>query len=164
MFTPLEFARVLAVGAGATLVMDAWLLLLRSAGVPVSNFALIGRWVGHWPRGRFVHAAIARADPVRHEGPLGWFTHYAVGIGYAGLLVVVTGAEWLRQPTLAPALGFGVVTLAVPLFVMQPAMGAGLAGSKTPTPLRNVLRSFANHAVFGAGLYLAAAALAWAER
>ena len=88
----------------------------------------------------------------------------AVGIAYAGLLVAMAGVEWLRQPTLAPALGFGVITLAVPLFVMQPAMGAGLAGSKTATPLRNVLRSFANHAVFGVGLYLAAAALAWTER
>jgi hypothetical protein len=164
MLTALESARVLAVGAGATLVMDAWLLGLRAFGVPVSNFALIGRWVGHWPRGRFAHAAIAQAAPVRHEVALGWFTHYAVGIAYAGLLVVVTGVQWLRQPTLAPALGFGLVTLAVPLFVMQPAMGAGLAGSRTAAPLRNVLRSVANHAVFGAGLYLAAVALAWADR
>lgn len=164
MLTALESARVLAVGAGATLVMDAWLLGLRAIGVPVSDFALIGRWVGHWPRGRFAHAAIAQAAPVRYERALGWLTHYAVGIAYAVLLVAVAGADWLRQPTLAPALGFGVVTLAVPLFVMQPAMGAGLAGSRTAAPLRNVLRSFANHAVFGAGLYLAAAALAWAAR
>ena len=164
MLTALEAARVLAVGAGATLVMDAWLLALRAVGVAVSNFSLIGRWVGHWPRGRFTHASIAAAAPVRHELALGWLTHYAVGLGYAGLLVGVAGVDWLRQPTLAPALVFGVVTLVVPLFVMQPAMGAGLAGSKTATPLRSGLRSFANHAVFGAGLYLAAAALAWAER
>ena len=40
-------AAVLAVGAGATVVMDAWLLLLQRLGVPTSSFALIGRWVGH---------------------------------------------------------------------------------------------------------------------
>ena len=39
---------------------------------------------------------------------------------------------------------------------MQPAMGAGVAASRTAAPLRNVLRSLVNHTVFGAGLYLAA--------
>jgi hypothetical protein len=39
-------------------------------------------------------------------------------------------------------------------------MGSGFLASKTPAPLKNCLRNLANHAVFGAGLYLAAAALA----
>jgi hypothetical protein len=46
------------------------------------------------------------------------------------------------------------------LFVMQPAMGSGFAGRRTATPFRNCLRSVANHGVFGAGLYVAAAAMA----
>ncbi len=50
-------------------------------------------------------------------------------------------------------------TVSAPLFVMQPAMGAGFAASRTPTPVRNVIRSIANHTVFGLGLYLAATAL-----
>ena len=33
------------------------------------------------------------------------------------------------------------------------------AASKTPAPVRNCLRSLANHAVFGLGLYLAALCL-----
>ena len=32
--------------------------------------------------------------------------------------------------------------------------------SKTPAPLKNAFRNLANHAAFGAGLYLAAAVLA----
>jgi hypothetical protein len=40
---------------------------------------------------------------------------------------------------------------------MQPAMGSGVMASKTPAPLSNSLRNLANHAVFGTGLYLAAA-------
>jgi len=39
-------------------------------------------------------------------------------------------------------------------------MGAGIASSRTTAPLKNSLRSLANHAVFGLGLYLSAAALA----
>lgn len=151
---------VALVGIGATAVMDAWLLLLSRLGVPTLSFALVGRWVGHMRRGRFAHAAIAKAPPVRHELGLGWLTHYVIGVAYAALVVAMSGAAWLEQPTLLPALAVGVATVAAPWFVMQPAMGSGFLASKTPSPLRNCLRNLANHAVFGAGLYLAAAALA----
>ena len=63
---------------------------------------------------------------------------------------------------MTPALVFGILTVAAPWFVMQPAMGAGVLALKTPTPLKNGLRNLANHTVFGAGLYVAAAFLAGA--
>ncbi|WP_128000952.1 DUF2938 family protein [Piscinibacter defluvii] len=148
------------VGIGATAFMDLWLLALARLGVPSSSFALIGRWVGHMSHGRFVHASMAAAAPVRAELALGWATHYAIGIAYAALLAALAGADWLQRPTPAPALAFGLATLAAPWLVMQPAMGAGVAASKTPAPWMNRLRSAANHAVFGLGLYLAASALA----
>ncbi len=147
------------VGIGATAVMDAWLWLLSRLGVPSTSFALVGRWVGHFPRGRFAHAAISKAKPVEFELGLGWLTHYLVGVAFAGLLVAVQGAAWLERPTYLPALVVGVATVVVPWLVMQPAMGAGFAAAKTPAPLANRLRSLANHAVFGTGLYLAAAVL-----
>ena len=53
-----------------------------------------------------------------------------------------------------------MLTVAAPWFVMQPAMGAGVLALKTPAPLKNAFRNLANHAAFGAGLYLAAAVLA----
>ncbi len=155
---------VALVGIGATVVMDAWLLLRERLGVPTTSFALVGRWVGHLPRGRFAHAAIAKAEPVAFELGLGWLTHYLVGIAYAGLLVAVRGTAWLDEPTYLPALLVGLATVAAPWLLMQPAMGAGIAARKTPDPLQNRLRSLANHAVFGSGLYLAAAAIAWAAR
>lgn len=151
-----ELLLTVAVGTGATAVMDLWLVLIRRLGVPVSGFGLVGRWIGHMPRGRFVHPSISRSAPVRGELALGWATHYVIGVAYAGLLVALAGAAWLHAPTLPIALAFGVATVAAPLLVMQPAMGAGFAASKTPTPLLNCLRSVANHAVFGAGLYLTA--------
>lgn len=151
---------IVLVGVGATAVMDLWLVLLRRLGVPTLNFGFIGRWVAHGLRGRFVHAAIARAAPVPGELAWGWLTHYAVGIAFAAVLVAVQGPAWTRQPTLVPAIAVGLATVLLPLFVMQPAMGAGVASSRTPTPLKNVLRSLANHGVFGLGLYLSATALA----
>ena len=83
----------------------------------------------------------------------------AVRIG-GEAVVALAGVDWLKSPRLAPAVAFGLATVAAPLFVMQPAMGAGFAASKTPAPLRNCLRSIANHGVFGLGLYLSAALIA----
>ena len=155
-----HIAHIALVGIGATALMDVWLLLLSRLGVPTTSFAMVGRWVGHFARGRFAHAAVAKADPIPFELGLGWLTHYAIGIAYAALLAALQGAAWLEQPTVLPALVFGAATVAAPWFVMQPAMGAGFLALKTPTPLNNCLRNLANHSVFGAGLYVAAAALA----
>ena len=160
MSTTPPWVAIVLTGLGATAVLDLWLAVLKRLGVPTGSFALIGRWVGHMARGRVVHAAMARAEPVRHELLIGWVTHYAVGIAFATVLVVLQGSAWVRQPAMWPAVLTGVATVAMPLFVMQPAMGSGFAASRTPTPLKNCARSVANHAVFGVGLYLAAAAAA----
>jgi hypothetical protein len=152
--------RVVLIGMGATAVMDAWLWLLKRIGVPALNFALIGRWVGHWRNGKWRHDAIAKAAPVKGELALGWAVHYGTGIAFAGLLASIFGTAWLSNPRLLPALAVGMVTVTAPLLIMQPAMGAGIASSRTATPFRNCLRSLANHTVFGCGLYLAAALLA----
>lgn len=159
-----EFPLAMLIGIGATAVMDAWLLLLKHLGVPTLNFAFIGRWVGHLFRGQFAHAAIAKAVPIRGELAWGWLTHYAVGVAFATVLVGLQGVDWVRSPTLLPALAVGVCTVAAPLLVMQPAMGSGFAASRTPTPLKNCLRSLANHTVFGFGLYLSALAIALISR
>lgn len=151
-----HLARIVAIGVLATAFMDAWLLVLKRFGVPTLNFALIGRWIGHWRRGVFTHAAIAKAAPVQHELALGWLFHYLTGVVFAALLAAIAGVEWTRSPTLAPAIAWGVATVAAPWFVMQPAMGAGIASSRTPSPAINRARSVANHLVFGLGLYLAA--------
>jgi len=152
-------ARIALVGIGATIVMDLWLALLKRMGVPTLNFAFIGRWAGHLPRGRWKHDAIAKSPPIPGETALGWLVHYAVGIAFAGAMFAIGGLSWMHSPTLLPALALGMGTVIAPLFVMQPAMGAGFASSRTPAPVKNCLRSLANHTVFGAGLYLAAAAL-----
>ncbi|WP_255467962.1 DUF2938 domain-containing protein [Achromobacter sp. UMC71] len=150
-----EAAGVVWVGVGATVVMDGWSWILKGLGVPTLDYALVGRWAGHLARGRFAHAGIGRSAPIRGEAALGWAIHYAVGIAFAALLVAMWGTGWLHEPRLLPALAVGVATVVVPLFVMQPAMGAGFAASRTPTPLKSCLRSAATHAVFGLGMYLA---------
>ncbi|EJO28638.1 DUF2938 domain-containing protein [Achromobacter marplatensis] len=149
--------RAVLIGAGATLVMDVWALFLqRCFGIPSLNFAMVGRWIGHLPRGHFRHESIGRAEPVRGEALLGWAAHYGIGIVFAAMLLGVVGVAWTQQPTLAPALLFGVLSVAAPFFILQPGLGAGIAASKTPHPNTARLRSLMAHAVFGAGLYITA--------
>jgi hypothetical protein len=149
-------ARTVVIGAGATLTMDLWAALLRKLGIPSLDFALLGRWIGHLPEGRIIHPSIAKASPVRGERALGWAAHYAIGITFAALLLATFGLGWAHKPTLAPALAIGLVTVIGPLFVLQPALGAGIASSKTPRPLFNSAKSIVTHTVFGLGLYTSA--------
>jgi hypothetical protein len=156
-----EFAaRSALIGVGATLVIDVWAAILRRLGVPSLNFRLLGRWLGHLPRGRWFHDSIATSAPIRGERWLGWCAHYGIGVSFAGLLLATFGLRWARSPTLPPALLIGVLTVVAPLFILQPAFGAGLASSKTSAPLFNTVKSLATHTVFGIGLFLAALAVA----
>jgi hypothetical protein len=106
--------------------------------------------------GAFRHPSIAAAARKPAECAIGWIAHYAIGGLFAVILVALTTPQWLRSPTLMPALVFGVVTVGFPFFVMHPSFGLGLAASKTPNPTQARLRSLMNHAAFGVGLYLSA--------
>jgi hypothetical protein len=66
----------------------------------------------------------------------------------------------MTSPTIWPALAVGLGTIVAPWFVMQPAMGAGIAAAKSPNPTATRLRNLGSHAVYGLGLYIAASALA----
>ena len=105
-----------------------------------------------------MHQSIGKATPIRGELLLGWGAHYSIGVTFSVLLLWVFGLEWARSPSLLPALCIGVVTVVAPLFVLQPALGAGIASSKTPTPVFNAVKSVVTHTVYGLGLYLAALA------
>lgn len=158
MSTSAEFAlRAVAIGIGATVVMDLWAVLLqRFFGVQPSNWAIVGRWVGHFPKGQFFHDRIADAPPIRGELALGWMVHYLTGITYGALLLGIWGLEWARRPTVLPALILSWVALVAPFFVLQPGMGLGVAGARTANPNATRVRSALNHTVFGLGLYVSA--------
>lgn len=153
--------RAAAMGVAASALMDAWgFVLRRQFGISTLDYALLGRWIGHMPRGVLVHARIGAAAPIRGERRLGYLAHYAIGVAFAALLLVVAGLDWAHAPTPWPALAVGLGTIAAPWLVMQPAMGAGVAGARTPNPTATRARNLATHAVYGVGLYLAASVLA----
>jgi hypothetical protein len=158
---PLHLVAAVLAGLGATAAIDLWALVLRRAfGIPSLNYCLLGRWLLHMPGGTFAHRSIAAAEPRRYECPAGWAAHYGIGTGFALLFVFLVSDRWLERPTPLPALAFGVVTVLVPWLVMQPALGLGIASSKTPNPAQARLKSLMTHTVFGLGLYLSALLLA----
>ncbi|MDP1891739.1 MAG: DUF2938 domain-containing protein [Gemmatimonadaceae bacterium] len=145
----------ITIGVTATAAMDVWGVARRPLfGFARPDYALVGRWFAHMPRGRFRHESIAAARPVYGERLIGWTAHYAIGLSFAALLIGLGGDAWLQHPTIGPALLVGVGTVAAPLLLMQPGMGAGVAASRTPNPAAARLQSLISHTIFGLGLYL----------
>ncbi len=142
------------VGAGATVATDLWAIARRRVfGIAAPDYGLVGRWIAHMARGRFRHDRISGSAAVRGERWIGWITHYIVGIAFAAILLGIWGLAWLRNPTIGPALVVGIATVAAPYLIMQPGMGAGLAGSRTPRPSVARFQSLLTHTIFGFGLY-----------
>lgn len=154
-------ASAVFIGAGATAILDVWSGLRASLfGAPAPDYGLVGRWFAYMPRGRFHHDPIAATPPVRGERLIGWTAHYLIGVAFAGVLVTAWGPDWVRRPTIGPALIVGLGGVAAPFLLMQPAMGAGFAARRAPNPAAARRRSLVAHGVFGLGLYAAA----WAAR
>ncbi|RED17234.1 DUF2938 domain-containing protein [Parasphingopyxis lamellibrachiae] len=146
-----------AVGMGATLLMDLWTVIRRFVfAIPLLDYGLVGRWLGHIVRGRFRHDAIGAANPIPCERVIGWMFHYLTGMVFAAILLFAWGPDWGRNPTIGPALVVGIGTVAAPFLIMQPAMGSGIAASRTPRPAIARVHSVIAHMVFGLGLYVTA--------
>jgi hypothetical protein len=148
------------IGTGATMFMDLAALARKHLfGTPLADYALVGRWIAYMRRGRFIHRPITASSPVQGEAVIGWIAHYGIGMFFAFLLLALTGGDWVRHPTILPALAMGIGSLAAPFFLMQPGMGLGIAARKSLKPGAARLRSLVTHSVFGLGLYGAALAI-----
>lgn len=146
-----------AIGIGATVVMDLWNLVLKRAfDIPSLNYCLLGRWLRHIPSGTLTHSSIVTARQKPFECTVGWIGHYTIGVTFTVVFLILVSGGWLARPTLLPAVLYGIATVVFPFFIMQPSLGFGIAGSRTPSPLRARLKSLATHTVFGVGMYVSA--------
>jgi hypothetical protein len=157
---PIELITAAVMGVGATMIMDAWNMFLKRAfNIPSLNYCMLGRWLRHMPAA-FRHASIAAAPEKLNECVTGWIAHYSIGVSLALGFVLLASGEWLAQPTLLPALLYGIGTVAFPFLVMQPSLGFGIASAKAPKPMQARLKSLTTHTIYGAGLYVCALGLA----
>jgi hypothetical protein len=155
-----DIGRAVAVGALATVTMDAAMVAASVAGRGAFSSErlspqIIGRWAAGLLRGRFRREDISREEPVPGELALGMATHYATGITLTGAFVLVSRR---RRGRLACAVGYGVATSVFPLFVMFPSMGYGPAGTRSGEATRMTRTMLVGHVAFGAGIGL------WARR
>ena len=155
----------MAIGIGATLVMDLWNLLLKRAfGIPSLDFCLLGRWLRHMPSGTLRHASISAASRQPFECTVGWMAHYTIGIAFGLGFIALTSSDWLARPTALPAVLYGLGTVVFPFFILQPSFGLGIAASKTRNPAQARMKSLVTHVVFGVGLYGCALCLSYVLR
>lgn len=149
-----QLAMSALIGIGATVFMDLWeWALLKLFGLQRRNYAMMGRWIGHVPKGQVLHRPIMQSAAIGGEWAMGQILHYAIGALFGICFGVLLGAFGLDPLVLA--LGFGVATVVFPLFVMQPVFGLGFAGSSLVAPWPARLRSLEGHLSFGVGLFLA---------
>lgn len=133
-----SLVRAILIGLGATLATDLWALFLKHTfKIAAPNYCLVGRWLRYMPDGTFRHANIVSTPRKSAECMVGWITHYMIGLTFAIAFVALVDNNWLRYPTLFPAILFGIVTVLMPFFIMQPAFGLGLAASSPPVSNSN---------------------------
>jgi hypothetical protein len=116
-------------GIFATIVLDIWQRLLQAvAGIPATNWS--------------------------NEAVIGWTMHYLIGVIYGlvylGLIVIFLSGT----PSLLNGFLFGLASVVVPWFVMQPALGLGIMGSKAPNPNVPRFTALGAHCLYGTALFV----------
>ena len=144
------------IGVIATIGQDIWEVIVNHIfRLPTAGLALVGRWLGHMPKGVFAHYSIRESAVVPHELLIGWIAHYVTGILYGIAYLSFVQILLKSDPTILSAVIFGLVSLMAPWFIVQPGMGAGVFASKAPRPGMVRLVSLSLHMVFGLSLYAA---------
>lgn len=144
----------MAMGLIATVTIDLWATLAnRMLDWPRTNWAMVGRWLGHLTSGKLVHESIGSSAPIGHESLVGWVFHYVVGCIYASVYLAYVDAVQMGRPTLVTAIVFGLITILSPWLILQPGLGLGICATKAPRPKLVRLQNLIIHTLFGAALY-----------
>ncbi len=143
-------------GLFATLIMDvlAGFLAKRKIIHPFITPEAIGRWFLYMFRGKFIHDDINKTPPLKNEKFWCLISHYLIGFGLAGFLLLVESIlPTIRHQYWIP-LAFGIVTVLLPWFWLLPSTGYGFIGSKASNRMAVLRTNLLNHTNFGLGLML----------
>ena len=113
---------------------------------------MVGRWLGHIPKGNWTHENIADTVEIKFEHWVGWTFHYFIGAFYA-LLYFVWAHLTQSQPTVISTWFFGLITILSPWLIMQPGLGLGIAAHRAKKPGLVRTQNFILHSLFGLALY-----------
>ena len=114
----------------------------------------VGRWFLYILRGRFIHKDINITPALKNEKMWSLISHYLIGIGLAGiyLLLDLIFPAIRNQPWMS--LVFGIVTVFLPWFWLLPGIGIGVMASKSSNKLLIIRTNLINHTNFGLGLLI----------
>jgi hypothetical protein len=150
------FVEMILMGVLATLVMD--LLAVRLAKMKIIHPPLrpeaVGRWILYMFRGRFIHEDINKTPALNNEKPVSLLFHYLIGIGLAGVYLLLESIEPTIRHQLWMPLIFGIATVLLPWLWLYPSMGLGFLASKAPRKSPYIVTSLVNHTNFGLGLVI----------
>jgi len=148
--------KIIFLGLVATVAIDIWATFSNKVlKFSRTNWAMVGRWLGHIPNGKLTHNAINSSLKIKHENVLGWLFHYFIGILYAGFYITLITIYQADEPSVLSAWLFGLATIISPWFIMQPSLGMGICASKAEKPNIVRLQNFVIHSIFGLALYYA---------
>ena len=146
--------QILFGGLFATVAIDIWATFAnRLLKFPRTNWAMVGRWLGHIPSGQLTHISISSSPVIKYENVAGWAFHYFIGLSYAAFYVVLVVTCMEGVPTLLSAWVFGLTTVLSPWFVMQPGLGLGVCAVKATQPGLVRMNNLIIHSIFGVVLY-----------
>jgi len=148
------FLDILIVALVANVVTDAYELGLERLLGKTRDWHLVGRWFVNLFKGSFVLDPTDETRVVQGELALGWVFHYMVAIAYVAVYLLSIRLILGEAPSFGTAIGFGIVTVAAPWFVLMPGLGAGVFATKAERPNFARLASLSVHTVFGVGIYL----------
>lgn len=119
--------------------------------------AYIGRWAKGVLSGKLIHQDIRKVSRVKNEVRIGQVFHFVIGGGVVALfypifLEVIGFAGSSNHLTLATI--FGLATSVLPWFVLMPAFGWGIFGSKSPKGTKPVISPVLSHIAYGFGIGL----------
>lgn len=150
------FALAFLGGIFGAVLMDITEAAMARVGIRSGvNVVLIGRWFLGLTRGRLAHADVQASPSQPREAGLGWAFHFLVGGGGVALIypaaLVAMGLPSPDHPILGGLL-FGLVTSALPWFVLLPAFGWGWFGRRGPRGANAMLASPLSHIPYGLGV------------
>ena len=148
-------SKTIAIGITATFAIDCWTFVLSCFGIKTRGIVFLGRWLAYVPQGKFIHRTIIQTPSIENELVIGRIAHYSIGIAFAFLLIGIYGKKWFDNPKLVYAFVFGLITLVIPVFFLQPAFGFGIAFSNTHKPVTLLINIVIIHAIYGLGIYIA---------
>ena len=152
-FLEKTFLNILLISIIATASTDLWSVVLHFGFGYKIDWHLEGRWLGHLLQGELIYI-IPQSAPIAHEELLGWIVHYIVGFLITSVYYFLVVLEFKKTPVWYTALIFTWAMMIFPFFILQPAMGMGIASTFAPNPWLNRLITFLAHTMFGLGLYL----------